>query len=90
MFTRSFSHLGLDESVKIMQSMGGWCRGQKVDISKREDVYKAAAEIKNNYGDVSRNSLLVNRKAGRVDMQSLEAQSGFAITMEEILLHVWK
>lgn len=33
--------------------MGGWCRGQKVDISRREEVYKAAAEIKNNFGDVS-------------------------------------
>lgn len=44
---------GLDESVKMLESMGGWCRGQIVDISKREEVYKAAAEIKNNYGDVS-------------------------------------
>jgi hypothetical protein len=44
---------GLDESVKIVESMGGWCRGQIVDISRREDVYKAAAEIKNNFGDVS-------------------------------------
>lgn len=33
--------------------MGGWCRGQKVDISRREEVYKAAAELKNNFGDVS-------------------------------------
>jgi hypothetical protein len=33
--------------------MGGWCRGQIVDISKREEVYKAAAAIKNNFGDVS-------------------------------------
>jgi len=44
---------GIDESVKILESMGGWCRGQLVDISKREEVYKAAAEIKNNFGDVS-------------------------------------
>lgn len=47
----SFS--GLNESVKILESMGGWCRGQIVDISKREEVYKAAADIKSNYGDVS-------------------------------------
>lgn len=48
-----FLHAALDESVKIVESMGGWCRGQIVDISRREEVYKAAAEIKNNFGDVS-------------------------------------
>ena len=49
-----FFFTGLDESVKIVESMGGWCRGQIVDISRREEVYKAAAEIKNNFGDVSK------------------------------------
>lgn len=39
--------------MKIVESLGGWCRGQIVDISRREEVYKAAAEIKNNFGDVS-------------------------------------
>jgi hypothetical protein len=34
--------------------MGGWCKTQIVDISNRHEVYKAAAEIKNNYGNVSR------------------------------------
>lgn len=48
-----FFFAALDESVKIVESMGGWCRGQVVDISRREEVYKAAAEIKNNFGDVS-------------------------------------
>lgn len=46
-------HTGLDETIKIVESLGGWCRGQIVDISKRDEVYKAAAEIKNNFGDVS-------------------------------------
>jgi all-trans-retinol dehydrogenase (NAD+) len=44
---------GLDESVKIIESLGGWCRGQIVDISRREEVYKAADEIKSKYGNVS-------------------------------------
>lgn len=48
-----FIPAALDESVKIVESLGGWCRGQIVDISKREEVYKAAAEIKNNFGEVS-------------------------------------
>ena len=33
--------------------MGGSCKGYIVDISKKEEVYKAAAELKNNVGDVS-------------------------------------
>lgn len=45
--------IGLDESVKIVESLGGWCRGQIVDISRRQEVYKAAEEIKSKYGNVS-------------------------------------
>lgn len=44
---------GLDETVKMIESMGGFCKGYVVDISKKEEVYKAAEEIKNNVGDVS-------------------------------------
>lgn len=44
---------GLDESAKIIESMDGWCRGYIVDVSKREEVYKAAEDIKANVGDVS-------------------------------------
>lgn len=33
--------------------MNGWCRGYIVDVSKREEVYKAAEDIKANVGDVS-------------------------------------
>lgn len=33
--------------------MNGWCRGYIVDVSKREEVYKAAEDIKTNVGDVS-------------------------------------
>ncbi|KAG5675254.1 hypothetical protein PVAND_005169 [Polypedilum vanderplanki] len=51
------SQQGLDESKKIVDSMGGWCRSQIVDISKRQEVYKAAEDIKNQYGNVT---LLIN------------------------------
>lgn len=49
----SFTSTALDETAKIIDSMGGWCRTQKVDISRREEVYAAAAEIKSKYGNVS-------------------------------------
>lgn len=43
----------IDETVKIVTSMGGYCKGYVVDISKKEEVYKAADEIRNRIGDVS-------------------------------------
>jgi hypothetical protein len=52
-FISLFLISALDESKKIVDSMGGWCRAQIVDISRREEVYKAAEEIKNEYGNVS-------------------------------------
>lgn len=33
--------------------MGGYCKGYVVDISKKDDVYAAAEEIRNRIGDVS-------------------------------------
>jgi hypothetical protein len=62
---------GLDESVKIVESMGGWCRGQIVDISLRGEVYKAAAEIKNNFGDVSLTNGRLMRLSGEINVLGL-------------------
>lgn len=45
---------GIDETCNIINSMGGFCKGYIVDISKKEDVYKAAEEIKTDIGDVCR------------------------------------
>lgn len=39
--------------MSIIHSMGGTCKGYKVDISKKEDVYKHAEEIRKTVGDVS-------------------------------------
>jgi all-trans-retinol dehydrogenase (NAD+) len=47
---------GIDETVKIVESMGGFCKGYKIDISKKEEVYKAADEIRMSVGDVSMSS----------------------------------
>ncbi|XP_063701324.1 short-chain dehydrogenase/reductase family 16C member 6 [Culicoides brevitarsis] len=43
----------IDETCKIITSMGGYCKGYVVDISKREEVYKMADEIRNRIGDVT-------------------------------------
>lgn len=58
--------------------MGGWCRGQIVDISKREEVYKAAAEIKNNFGDVSG----TNSFWQQIDLEVLACDRDFAMESE--------
>lgn len=33
--------------------MGGYCKGYVVDITKKEEVYKMAEEIRNRIGDVT-------------------------------------
>lgn len=44
---------GIAETVEIVQEAGGYCKGYVVDISKKEDVYKAADVIREEVGDVS-------------------------------------
>lgn len=44
---------GIDETVDQVKAVGGKCTGYKVDISKKEDVYKAAEQIREDEGDVS-------------------------------------
>lgn len=48
-----FYAAGLDETTKLVQSIGGYCKSYVVDISKREEVYKAADQMRNEIGDVS-------------------------------------
>lgn len=45
---------GIDETVKQVKSVGGRCNGYVVDISKKEEVYKAAELIRNEIGNVSK------------------------------------
>lgn len=44
---------GIAETVEIVQEAGGYCKGYVVDISKKEEVYKAADVIRAEVGDVS-------------------------------------
>ncbi|KAH8262607.1 hypothetical protein KR026_002467 [Drosophila bipectinata] len=48
---------GIAETVEIVKEAGGYCKGYVVDISKKEEVYKAADVIREEVGDVT---LLIN------------------------------
>lgn len=39
--------------MKLVEAEGGKCKGYVVDISKKEEVYKAAEIVKREVGDVS-------------------------------------
>lgn len=48
-----FYSAGIDETVEMVRAEGGTCIGYRVDISKKEEVYKAADVIREEMGDVS-------------------------------------
>ena len=52
-FFSPITSLGIDETVEMIRANGGTCVGYKVDISKKEEVYKAADAIRRDVGDVS-------------------------------------
>lgn len=58
---------GIDETVQIIRSNGFKCSGYNVDISKKDDVYKAAEIVRNDVGTIT---LLVNN-AGVVSGRAL-------------------
>lgn len=45
--------LAINETVKQVEAAGGMCKGYLVDISKKEEVYKAADLIRRDVGNVS-------------------------------------
>lgn len=51
--TLCLSITGIDETVKIVQSLGGFCKGYKVDISNKDQVYKYADLVREEVGEVS-------------------------------------
>lgn len=53
LFFSLFLFAGIDETVEMIRANGGTCVGYKVDISKKEEVYKAADAIRRDVGDVS-------------------------------------
>lgn len=49
--------LGINATIKMIRNNGGNCFGYNVDISKREEIYKAADAIRSDFGDIT---ILVN------------------------------
>ncbi|XP_058450993.1 short-chain dehydrogenase/reductase family 16C member 6 [Malaya genurostris] len=79
---------GIDETVKIVQSVGGFCKGYKVDISNREEVYKCADKVREEVGEVS---LLFNN-AGVVSGRALLDTPDHLIERSfnvNIIAHFW-
>ncbi|XP_055636900.1 short-chain dehydrogenase/reductase family 16C member 6 isoform X1 [Toxorhynchites rutilus septentrionalis] len=79
---------GIDETVKIIQSMGGFCKGYKVDISNKEQVYKSANMIREDVGDVSilfNNAGVVSGRA-LLDTPDHLIERSFSVN---ILAHFW-
>lgn len=79
---------GIDETVKIVQSLGGFCKGYKVDISNKDEVYKSANLIRAEVGDVS---LLFNN-AGVVSGRALLDTPDHLIERSfnvNIIAHFW-
>uniref|UniRef100_A0A182T4B0 Uncharacterized protein n=1 Tax=Anopheles maculatus TaxID=74869 RepID=A0A182T4B0_9DIPT len=84
----SKDHKGLDDSVKLIQSLGGLCKGYKVDISNKEEVYKFAKIIQEDIGDVT---LLFNN-AGVVSGRALLDTPDHLIERSfsvNVLAHFW-
>ncbi|XP_067622974.1 estradiol 17-beta-dehydrogenase 11 [Eurosta solidaginis] len=48
---------GIKETIEMVEAKGGYCKGYVVDISNKEEVYKAAKVIRKEIGDVT---LLIN------------------------------
>ncbi|XP_055541727.1 estradiol 17-beta-dehydrogenase 11 [Wyeomyia smithii] len=79
---------GIDETVKIVQSLGGFCKGYIVDISNREEVYKCADKVREEIGEVS---LLFNN-AGVVSGRALLDTPDHLIERSfnvNIIAHFW-
>lgn len=59
------SFTGIDETVKIVQSLGGFCKGYKVDISNKDQVYKYADLVREEVGEVSAALISFRNKRGQ-------------------------
>lgn len=43
----------MEETVKLIKANGGFAKGYKVDLCKREDVYRVAQQTIDEIGEVS-------------------------------------
>lgn len=79
---------GIDETVELLRAHGGTCIGYKVDISKKEEVYRAGNAIRRDAGDIT---LLINN-AGVVSGRALLDTPDHLIERSfnvNVLAHFW-
>lgn len=48
-----FFFVAIEETVKLVEGVGGKCYGYKCDLADKEDVYKIAKKTTQETGDVS-------------------------------------
>ncbi|XP_011497529.1 PREDICTED: short-chain dehydrogenase/reductase family 16C member 6-like [Ceratosolen solmsi marchali] len=79
---------GLNETVKMIQAMGGTCYGYVCDLCNREDVYKQASRLTKEVGRVS---ILVNNAGVVTGRKFLDSTDQMIIrTMDvNIMSHFW-
>lgn len=79
---------GIDETVEMIRANGGTAVGYKVDISKKEEVYKAADALRRDVGDIT---MLINN-AGVVSGRALLDTPDHLIERSfnvNVLAHFW-
>lgn len=78
----------LEETVKLVQAIGGTCYGYVCDLCDREDVYKKAAIVKQDVGKVS---ILINNAGVVSATKFLDTPDKLIIrTMEvNVMSHFW-
>ncbi|XP_043269665.1 estradiol 17-beta-dehydrogenase 11-like isoform X1 [Venturia canescens] len=79
---------GIDETVSLVQSMGGTCYGYICNLCDREDVYKKAAQLQQEVGKVS---ILINNAGVVTGKRFLETSDELLIkTMDvNVMSHFW-
>ncbi|XP_029035490.1 estradiol 17-beta-dehydrogenase 11 [Osmia bicornis bicornis] len=79
---------GTDETVKLVQAAGGTCYGYVCDLCDREDVYKKAALVKEEVGQVT---ILINNAGVVSGTKFLDTPDKLIIrTMDvNVMSHFW-
>lgn len=79
---------GIEETVKLVQAVGGTCYGYVCDLCDREDVYKKAKIIREEIGKVT---ILINNAGIVTGMKFLDTPDKLIIrTMDvNIMSHFW-
>lgn len=79
---------GNDETVKLVQAAGGTCYGYVCDVCDREDVYKKAALVREEVGQVS---ILVNNAGVVSGYRLMDTPDKLIVrTMEvNVISHFW-